>query len=123
MDEKTRQHLISRVRQRNMNLRDGDPNPWDINEPEIPPPTEQDLKQMASSELKQTMAGAIANIDMYNIGPDADPTTSEVLLGYRAELTALKDMPGTMAVINAECKRITDAINNILDFQFRFETL
>jgi hypothetical protein len=104
-----------------MSLRDGDP--FNINEPEPIAPTEQEMKQYASSQLKQTINGAIANIDMYNINPDADATTSEVLLGYRAELQGLKELPGSMNVINDECKRITNAINNILDFNFRFESL
>lgn len=121
MDTKEYEHLVKRVRQRNMSLRDG--QPYDINEPEIPGPTEQEMKQQASSELKHTIASTISSIDMYNIGPDADPTTTEVLNGYRAEMVALKELPGSMDVINAECKRISDAVNDILDFQFRFESI
>jgi hypothetical protein len=104
-----------------MSLRNGEP--YDVNEPEIPPPTEQEMKEMASSELKHTMASTISSIDMYNIGPDADPTTTEVLNGYRAEMVNLKSLPGSIDVINAECKRISDAVNDILDFQFRFESI
>lgn len=121
METKEYEHLKRRVQQRNMSLRNGDP--FDINEPQLPPPTSQEMATMASSELKHTITSSISSIDMYNIGPDADPATTEVLLGYRAELVALKDLPGSMDVINAECKRISDAVNDILDFQFRFESI
>lgn len=121
MDKKTYDHLIQRVRKRNMNLRDGEP--FETNEPEIPAPSDQELKAMASAELKHSITTGIQNIDMYNIGPDADPTTSGVLNGYRAELVGLKDLPGSADAVNTEAKRIIDAINNILDFSFRFETI
>jgi len=121
MDKKIYDHLIQRVRKRNMSLRDGEP--FETNEPEIPAPSAQELKAMASAELKHAIATGIQNIDMYNIGPDADPTTTTVLNGYRAELVGLKDLPGSADVINTETKRILDAINDILDFDFRFEAL
>lgn len=121
MDKKLYDHLVQRVRKRNMSLRDGEP--VESNEPEIPAPTEQDLKAEASSELKHSISNGIQSIDMYNIGPDADPETTEVLNGYRAELVGLKDLPGSVDVINLETKRIVDAISDILDFNFRFETL
>lgn len=92
-------------------------------EPEFGPPTDAELKDMASYELKQTIATAVGNIDMYGITPEKDDTTYAVLLGYRAELIALRTLPGTANAINAECLRITKAINDILDYKFRFETL
>ena len=92
-------------------------------EPEFGPPTDAELKDMASYELKQTIATAIGNIDMYGITPDRNETTFLVLTGYRAELVALRTLPGTANAINAECLRITTAINDILDYKFRFETL
>ena len=92
-------------------------------EPEFGPPTDAELKDMASYELKQTISGAIGNIDMYGIAPERDETTYAVLLGYRAELIGLRNLPGTADAINSECLRIVTAINNILDYKFRFETL
>lgn len=92
-------------------------------EPEYDPPTDAELKQLASYQLKQTINGAIANIDGYGITPDKDDTTFAVLTGYRAELVALRTLPGTADAINAELLRITTAINNIMDYKFRFETI
>ena len=92
-------------------------------EPEYDPPTDAELKEMASYELKQTIAEAISNIDGYGITPNRDDTTFAVLTGYRAELVGLRTLPGTQDAINTECLRITKAINDILDYKFRFEIL
>ena len=92
-------------------------------EPEYDPPTDAELKELASAQLKQTINGAITNIDGYGITPDRDETTFEVLTGYRAELVALRTLPGTADAINSECLRITTAINDIMDYKFRFETI
>ena len=95
----------------------------DEEEPEIGPPTQGELKEMTSYEMKQTIAGAIAQIDGYGISPDKDEATYQVLLGYRAELIGLRTLPGTADAVNTELLRITTAINNIMDYKFRFETL
>jgi hypothetical protein len=92
-------------------------------EPEYDPPTDSELKQLASYQMKQTINGAIANIDAYGITPDKDDTTFAVLTGYRAELVGLRNLPGTADAINSELLRITTAINDIMDYKFRFETI
>ena len=122
MDRKLYEHLLTRVRKRNMSLRDGEGADLS-NEPEIPPPTAADLAEMASAELKHTIATGISRIDAYKVTPEADPTTITVLDGYRVELINLKDLPGSQDVINGECARIIDAISDILDYQFRFEII
>lgn len=92
-------------------------------EPEIGPPTQGELKEMTSYEMKQTIAGAVSQIDGYGISPDKDEATYQVLLGYRAELIGLRTLPGTADAVNSELLRITSAINDIMDYKFRFETL
>ena len=92
-------------------------------EPEYDPPTDAELKEMASYQMKQTINGAISNIDGYGITPDRDEATFAVLTAYRAELVGLRTLPGTQDAISSELLRITKAINDIMDYQFRFETL
>lgn len=92
-------------------------------EPEVLPPTEAELRDMASYEMKQVISECIRNIDGYGITPDKDDATYQVLLGYRAELIGLRTLPGTMDAISSEVLRITTAVNDIMDYQFRFETL
>ena len=122
MDEKTYQHLLGRVRKRNMTLRNGE-SADPTNEPEIPPPTPAEMTAMAASELKHSISTCVYNIDSYAVSPDKDDVTLAVLQGYRAELINLRNLPGSENVINAECKRLVDAVSDILDYQFRFETL
>jgi hypothetical protein len=115
------EYLLERLRRRTAYT--GGPVAMEPVEPEYDPPTDAELKQLASYQLKQTINGAIANIDGYGITPDKDDTTFAVLTGYRAELVALRTLPGTADAINAELLRITTAINNIMDYKFRFETI
>ena len=113
--------LQDRVQQRNMSLRDG--APVEPVEPDFPPPTEQELQQQASGELKQIIADGIARIDGYKISPEAVEATVTVLEGVREELIGLRTLPGTVNAVTTECKRLIDQINDILDYKFRFETL
>jgi hypothetical protein len=115
------EYLLERLRRRA--ARTGGLTVMDSLEPEYDLPTDAELKELASYQLKQTINGAIANIDGYGITPDRDETTFTVLTGYRAELVALRTLPGTADAINAECLRITKAINDIMDYKFRFETI
>ena len=62
MDEKTYQHLLGRVRKRNMTLRNGE-SADPTNEPEIPPPTPAEMTAMAASELKHSISTCVYNID------------------------------------------------------------
>ena len=74
-------------------------------------------------ELKSMVSDAIMFIDSENLTlKDTDPTKYELLLGYRAELIALRDEPGPSSVVFDSLKNILDGVNGVVYYEFRFET-
>ena len=93
----------------------------------LPEETPQERAAADSGALKNSIAAALANIDanLRMLDDMSDPnqeTTKEALKAYRDELFSLRNLPGTYDALNQECKRITDAVNDILTYDFRFES-
>ena len=93
----------------------------------LPEETPQQRAAADKSALQVAINNCLNNID-YNlrfIDDSEDPTlqtTAEELKAYRDELFSLRNLPGSYSALNQECERIATAVNNIVDYDFRFET-
>ena len=93
----------------------------------LPEETPQERAAADSSALKSAINNCVSNID-YNlrfIDDSEDPnleTTKTALKAYRNELFNLRNLPGTFEALNQECERIAEAVNDILTYDFRFES-
>ena len=94
---------------------------------ELPEETPQERAAADSSALKSAINNCVNNID-YNLrfiddSSDSElQTTKEALIAYRDELFNLRNLPGTFEALNQECERIALAVNDILTYDFRFES-
>ena len=89
----------------------------------IPPPfTPIELQKTDSIELKYRINEATSEIDRLLVSYTSG-AVHDTLVQCRADLIAMRNLPGTADALNSELKRITDQVNAISDYQFRFETL
>ena len=92
----------------------------------LPEETPQERANADSGALKSAINNCVSNID-YNLRfiddtPDTDKEATKVaLMGYRDELFNLRNLPGTYEALNLECERIASAVNDILNYDFRFQ--
>ena len=92
----------------------------------IPPPfTPQEAQEEDSTNLKNEINDCLLLIDQMLVfyTPEENQTMHDQLMAYRMELLNLRNLPGTYDAISTTLKAITDAINAIFEYQFRFETL
>ena len=93
----------------------------------LPEETPQERASADSSALKSAINNCVSNID-YNLRyiddtPGSDQEATKIaLMSYRDELFNLRNLPGTYEALNLECERIASAVNDILDYDFRFQT-
>ena len=76
-----------------------------------------------ATEMKKMIHDALVTCDqlmLYYI--DNDTQVYDIVKGYRQQLIALRDEPGPASVLFDSLKVITDNINGIADYEFRFET-
>ena len=93
----------------------------------IPEETPQERAAADSAALKSAINSSLANIDsnLRYLDDANDPntdTTKAALKALRDELFALRNLPGTYDALNAECLRINTAVNDILAYDFRFNS-
>ena len=88
----------------------------------LPPYSELEKQKDDSMFLKSVINDTVSQIDKLLVDITTG-TVHDTLVGYRVELHNLRDLPGTFNAINSEVKRISDAVNAIDDYQFRFETI
>ena len=103
---------------------------WDDDQDPIPPPmTPTEAAANDSTVFKMAINESVAEIDKavnYYLAPAEDDnedytSTIQVLRGYRNELLGLRNLPGSAEAISSELKRITVAVGNLTDYNFRFE--
>ena len=89
----------------------------------MPPPFTPIEKQKSDSlDLKYRINETIAEIDRLLV-TNTTGAVNTTLQQCRTDLIAMRTMPGTADALNSELKRITDIVNGIADYTFRFETL
>lgn len=74
-----------------------------------------------SIELKFRINECIAEIDRLFVSYTSG-AVHDALVQHRADLIAMRNLPGTAEALNSELNRITAAVNAIADYDFRFET-
>ena len=76
-----------------------------------------------SGELKKMISDALILCDQQSVYyKDNDNQVYDMIQGYRAELLNLRNEPGPSSVVFDSLKVITDNLNGIADYDFRFET-
>ena len=94
-------------------------DPGDVIPPGMTPLEKQ---QTDSIELKYRINENIAAVDRLLVSYPSG-AVHDTLQQCRTDLINMRDLPGTADALNSELKRITDQVNAIADYQFRFETL
>lgn len=90
---------------------------------ELPPALSPgDIQKQVAAEIKGEVLAAEQAIDALKVTNTLSPAVIATLDQLREDLQTLKTLPGTSQAINTELKRITDAINAIGQYDFRFET-
>lgn len=87
----------------------------------LPPLSSTDLKHIAGVSFRNSIQSLLAAIDTQLNTPGNSAAVTTTLNGYRAELVNLKTMPGSASALNSELQRISDAVNAIIEYSFRFE--
>jgi hypothetical protein len=80
-----------------------------------------EVKQHIAAEIKHDILETELLIDSLLITQAGKAAVTNALKQYRADLQALKALPGTAAALNTELKRITDGVNGIATYDLRFE--
>ena len=76
-----------------------------------------------AGELKKMISDAIIQCDQLSVYyKDNDTQVYEMIQGYRNDLLNLRNEPGPSSVVFDSLKNITDNLNGIADYDFRFET-
>ena len=76
-----------------------------------------------AAELKKMINDSIILCDQQSIYyKDNDPEVYDLIQGYRTELINLRNEPGPSSVVFDSLKAITNNLNGIADYDFRFET-
>ena len=87
------------------------------------PSTPGDLQYEDSTELKSMIAESLKLIDQQSLYyKDVNTTTYDLLQTYRLELLNLRNEPGPASVVYDALKVITDKVNGVAAYDFRFET-
>jgi hypothetical protein len=76
-----------------------------------------------ASELKKMINDAVIQCDQLSVYyKDNDTQVYNIIQGYRNDLFNLRNEPGPSSVVFDALKTITDNLNGIADYDFRFET-
>ena len=76
-----------------------------------------------AGELKKMINDAIILVDQQSVYyKDNDTQVYDLLQTYRNQLLNLRNEPGPSSVVFDSLKNITDSLNGIADYDFRFET-
>jgi hypothetical protein len=90
---------------------------------EVPPPlTAKEKQKEDSTDLKHMINDCISEIDRLLVTSPSG-AVGNALKQHRADLIAMRSLPGTVAALSSELTRITSAVNALADYKFRFETL
>ena len=89
---------------------------------ETAPPkfTPQEMRRADSLDLKYRIKELVATCDQLLV-TNTSGAVHNAILQCRADLLAMRSIPGTAFALNSELKRIADQLNAIEDYTFRFE--
>ena len=90
---------------------------------ELPDPgSPADDQKDDAAELKKMINDALALCDQLNVYyKENDDQVATIIDGYRTQLLQLRNEPGPSSVVFASLKTITDNLNGVADYSFRFE--
>lgn len=92
-----------------------------ISDTPLPPLSSTELKHIAGVSFRHSIQSLLTAIDTHLNTPGISNAVKLALTNYRVELIDLKSMPGSVSALNAELQRISDAVNAITEYSFRFE--
>ena len=89
--------------------------------PRITTPSPSEQSKLIAGELKNLVATTEQQVDALMITFANDSTAMQILTTARTDLQLLKDLPGTASAIYSELDRISQTVNAVADYSFRFE--
>lgn len=88
--------------------------------PPTAPPTQADIDKMKANDLRQALHYTVTAIDLTTVQTHPSGAVYDKLMGIRAELVNLVNLPGTVDQVFDEYERLAAQADPYISFNFRF---